>query len=511
MIPQERPAAPTLTALLATLATLAFAGPAQAHVKWFAPYIVDAPPREIGATLGNVWFWAGIALVVAFFLAARLVERAAVGETVLSAMDRASDPLHRRLDDFVRVCIGAFFVAVFAVGGVYLTPDLQTPNEWVSWTQLAIAACVFSRKTMPIAAVGILALWIVALTDYAFFHLLDYLALGLGVAGYLVLASSSNESLRERRFETLRWAVAIALMWSSLEKFAYPDWFYPLVEERPYLTFGLPRDVFIPMAGVAEFTLGFGLIWTPLVRRLSALALLVIFTAAVYPFGRIDLVGHALIMAVLVAIAADRERHPHFLPALKRRLAGVPTGLAAALVVMIGGYWGTHFAIYGEDYRAAAGPASAERMTHAPNAEHPHGAVAPLEPQPLDADATGSIAPGVDPASALFAEANRRMHEAMTIDPSGDIAVDFVRGMIPHHVGAVAMAEIALAHGEDPEILALAREIVAHQEEEIRLMRDWLERRGVEAAAMPGEPGHDGHAQEGHLREGDARGGHAHE
>lgn len=31
------------------------------------------------------------------------------------------------------------------------------------------------------------------------------------------------------------------------------------------------------MAGVAEFTMGFDLLWTPLVRRLSALALLLIF------------------------------------------------------------------------------------------------------------------------------------------------------------------------------------------------------------------------------------------
>ncbi len=99
-----------------------------------------------------------------------------------------------------------------------------------------------------------------ALRDYDLFHLLDYLALGVAVAGYLVLASSSNPEWRKHRFEVLRWGVAIALMWSSLEKFAYPDWFYPLVVEKPFLTFGLPRDVFIPMAGVAEFTMGFGLL-----------------------------------------------------------------------------------------------------------------------------------------------------------------------------------------------------------------------------------------------------------
>ena len=40
-------------------------------------------------------------------------------------MDRLTDPLWKRLDDFVRVVIAAFFVAIFAVGGVYLTPDLQ--------------------------------------------------------------------------------------------------------------------------------------------------------------------------------------------------------------------------------------------------------------------------------------------------------------------------------------------------------------------------------------------------
>lgn len=128
-------------------------------------------------------------------------------------------------------------------------------------------------------------------------------------------------------------------------KFAYPDWFYPLVVEKPCLTFGLPRDVFILMVGIVEFTMGFGMIWTPLVRRLSAIALFVIFNAAVYPFGRIDLIGHAFIMAIIVAIAVCHTREIHFLPALKRRLAGVPAGLIAALVIFATVYWGLYIAI----------------------------------------------------------------------------------------------------------------------------------------------------------------------
>ena len=126
--------------------------PAQAHVKWFAPYIVGAPPQPIGATLTNVWFWTGIALVLVFFLATRAIEKSSAGETILRGMDRITDPLWKRLDDFVRVVIAAFFVAIFAVGGVYLTPDLKTPAEWVSWTQLLIAGLIFSRKTQPLAA-----------------------------------------------------------------------------------------------------------------------------------------------------------------------------------------------------------------------------------------------------------------------------------------------------------------------------------------------------------------------
>jgi hypothetical protein len=366
------------TGFVALCAGAAWSLPAQAHVKWFAPYIVDASPQPIGATLTNPWFWTGIGLVLAFFLATLAVERRALGQTVLTGLDRVSAPLWSRSDDFMRVSIGAFFVAIFAVGGIYLTPDLKTDSELISWAQLLIAACVFPRRTMPIAAAGIIALWVVALREYDFFHLLDYLALGVGVAAYLVLASMEDSKWRERRFLALRWGIAIALMWSSLEKFAYPNWFYPLVEEKPFLTFGMPRDVFIPMAGVAEFTLGFGLLWTPLVRRLSAVALLLIFFTAVYPFGRIDLVGHALIMAALFLVTADPSRDakpaplaklPRSLPRMSS-LAAVPAGLAVALVVLVSGYWGLHGAFYGAD---AAVRQPVEMATHSHSKEHPHG------------------------------------------------------------------------------------------------------------------------------------------
>ncbi len=376
----------TITGFAALVGGAFAAFPAEAHVKWFAPYIVDASPQPISATLTNMWFWTGIGLVLAFFLATLAVERTVTGRAVLAGLDRVTAPLWSRSDDFMRASTGAFFVAIFAVGGVYLTPDLKTDSELISWAQLLIAACVFSRRTMPIAAAGIISLWVVALREYDLFHLLDYLALGVGVAGYLLLASVDDPKWRERRFLVLRWGVAIALMWSSLEKFAYPNWFYPLVEEKPFLTFGMPRDVFIPMAGVAEFTMGFGLLWTALVRRLSAVALLVIFFTAVYPFGRIDLVGHALIMAVLFLVAADpcnkvtAAAPATLMKALPSfgRLASVPAGLAVALVVLVSSYWGLHGAIYGTD--GGTERPAVEMTTHSPSVEHPHGPQSPRHP-----------------------------------------------------------------------------------------------------------------------------------
>jgi uncharacterized protein (DUF305 family) len=85
---------------------------------------------------------------------------------------------------------------------------------------------------------------------------------------------------------------------------------------------------------------------------------------------------------------------------------------------------------------------------------------------------------GAGQATEAYLAATDRMHQAMAIEPSGDVDLDFVRSMIPHHQGAIDMARALLAASEDPELRKLAEEIIVAQEKEIAFLRSWLQKKG---------------------------------
>jgi uncharacterized protein (DUF305 family) len=82
------------------------------------------------------------------------------------------------------------------------------------------------------------------------------------------------------------------------------------------------------------------------------------------------------------------------------------------------------------------------------------------------------------PASTAYMEANDRMHADMAIEYTGNADEDFIRGMIPHHQGAVDMARVVLEYGSDPEVRKLAEAVIAAQEAEIKWMQEWLAKNG---------------------------------
>ena len=59
----------------------------------------------------------------------------------------------------------------------------------------------------------------------------------------------------------------------------------------------------------------------------------------------------------------------------------------------------------------------------------------------------------------------------------------FAAGMLPHHQGAVKMAEIELKYGTDKRLRELAQDIIRAQNAEIAFMKRWLEKHSAAPAA----------------------------
>ena len=72
--------------------------------------------------------------------------------------------------------------------------------------------------------------------------------------------------------------------------------------------------------------------------------------------------------------------------------------------------------------------------------------------------------------AAVMAAAMERMDHDMMTPPSGDADRDFATMMIPHHQGAVEMAEAELRFGRDPVLRRLAQGIIVEQQQEIAVM-----------------------------------------
>ena len=194
-------------------------------------------------------------------------------------------------------------------------------------------------------------LFAAGIRDYGLFHMMDY-PIFLGAALYFALLGLQGRRAawgagiaaawnRLRPVDVLRWAAAITLMWASVEKWAYPEWTYPLLLTHTRMTVGLAPDFYMTAAGLVEFGLAFALVCAPLASRLSAIVLTALFTSAIAEFGRIDAIGHLPIIVILVAVVVDDRR------ARAPRAGLVPVGYAAALVGVVALYYGVHLALFG--------------------------------------------------------------------------------------------------------------------------------------------------------------------
>jgi Domain of unknown function (DUF305) len=81
-----------------------------------------------------------------------------------------------------------------------------------------------------------------------------------------------------------------------------------------------------------------------------------------------------------------------------------------------------------------------------------------------------------------------KMMDGMSIKPTGEVDRDFVAMMVPHHQGAIDMAQAELRYGHNEQLRRIAQEIVVEQQQEIVAMRLALGQPLPAPAPAPDQP-----------------------
>ena len=93
--------------------------------------------------------------------------------------------------------------------------------------------------------------------------------------------------------------------------------------------------------------------------------------------------------------------------------------------------------------------------------------------------ASASAPASASAASKAYMAANDKMHgPMMEAAKESDPDVAFVKGMIPHHQGAIEMAKVVLQYGKDEQAKKWANDVIREQLREIDEMQAWLKRNG---------------------------------
>ena len=103
----------------------------------------------------------------------------------------------------------------------------------------------------------------------------------------------------------------------------------------------------------------------------------------------------------------------------------------------------------------------------------------PAQSEEMKHDMAGMSTDATSPSTEGYKAAMDKMHaDMMASEYTGNADVDFVKGMIPHHQGAIDMAKVVLQYGKDDKVKSWANQIIAAQEKEIAEMQDWLKAHG---------------------------------
>jgi len=332
---------------------------AHAHVKWFVQFDLLCPPRSPWRVLSSNPFITMAGLVVPLMYGVSWTDQrlsnTAVWQSIgwgplVARLEWLSAQIARMAPSFVRVAVGIFFFVLFCYGEFLITPELKTNAPWVRWLQLTMALLLIaSPRTAWLGALGVPVLYGAGVAKYGLFHMLDY-PIFLGVAVYIVLWSVYGTRKAQLADAILRSFTAVTLLWAGIEKWAYPEWSFALLQQRPELTFGFSPEFYMIAAGFVEFCAAYLLIAGRFASRAAAVLLLAFFISAIIPFGMIDAVGHSGIIAVLLVLALGQDNiAAHIVDLNKpRTTALMHTAIFVSVLALLGAaYYGLHRVSFG--------------------------------------------------------------------------------------------------------------------------------------------------------------------
>lgn len=94
-----------------------------------------------------------------------------------------------------------------------------------------------------------------------------------------------------------------------------------------------------------------------------------------------------------------------------------------------------------------------------------------------------------DPSSvAPYRPAGLEMHRAMMAASSPDISEAYLRKMLAHHRGAIALSDAVIANGSDPKVRAAAQKTKADQTREVAMIEAMLAGKPMATASVPPQP-----------------------
>lgn len=320
-----------------------------AHVKWFVEFDVADAPRQIDQVL-NPMFWGLLALASFTLLIVFSLDIVWTRRGRFDFIEKRFNWTPDIATHMMRIGTGVFFIVLWLMGDVILTPDLVTGAVFVGYIQFFTAFFTLFSPTLVLTAVGILVLYVFGAVEYGIYHMLDY-AIFLGVAAFFAITGSGNEKLMRHRLSILVAFMLFSFLWSAIEKFGYPQWFDPFLDEHEFLTMGLPRDFFLMAAAFVEFTLVYVLLTGRNVVVLGAITLNAIIIAGALYFGKVDALGHFLVMVILIIVTIKGTEIVQVIPYKEGRNALAQGGYRvlgywASLALFFGLYYGIHAAVY---------------------------------------------------------------------------------------------------------------------------------------------------------------------